>query len=105
MANWLGTTSSPSLLRNHLVRNAPCCSQKIEINDKADESPVTRADLEIETALRRAILERYPDHSIFGEEFGLTLGTGDDRRFLWVLDPIDGTLSFITGDRNNDAPF
>ncbi|KQT85281.1 histidinol-phosphatase [Aurantimonas sp. Leaf443] len=60
---------------------------------KADESPVTAADKAIESALRTAIEERYPEHGIFGEETGRT---GSQDR-VWVLDPIDGTKSFITG--------
>ena len=55
---------------------------------------MTIADREAEKLLRRRIGERYPDHAIVGEEFG-----SDDRkaRFRWILDPIDGTNSFIRG--------
>ncbi|MFG1416795.1 histidinol-phosphatase [Xanthobacter sp. V0B-10] len=60
---------------------------------KADESPVTIADKAIEAALREAIAARFPGHAILGEEAGMT--GGDDH--LWVIDPIDGTKSFITG--------
>ncbi|MFG1477068.1 inositol monophosphatase family protein [Xanthobacter sp. V4C-4] len=60
---------------------------------KADESPVTVADKAIEAALRAAILARFPGHAILGEEAGMT----GDGHLLWVLDPIDGTKSFITG--------
>src|SRR5688572_2549237 len=60
---------------------------------KADDSPVTVADRAIEQTLRAAIAERYPDDGILGEEMGRL--EGRDR--LWVLDPIDGTKSFITG--------
>jgi len=60
---------------------------------KADASPVTLADQAIEAALRAAIAARFPAHAILGEEAGLT--TGDEH--LWVVDPIDGTKSFITG--------
>lgn len=61
---------------------------------KADESPVTIADRETEAALRQAIAARFPDHGIFGEEFG---SEGLERDTLWVIDPIDGTKSFISG--------
>jgi len=64
------------------------------IEQKSDESPVTVADRETETALRRAIAARFPDHGIFGEEFG---SEGLEREFVWVIDPIDGTKSFISG--------
>lgn len=60
---------------------------------KADDSPVTAADRAIEEALRATIEKHYPEHGIFGEELG-HLDRGDK---LWVLDPIDGTKSFVTG--------
>ena len=62
---------------------------------KADESPVTRADREVEETLRTLIRRRYPQHSVTGEEFGLS-GSAK-ARWRWVLDPIDGTKSFVTG--------
>ncbi len=66
----------------------------LQVDLKADESPVTRADREVETALRQAIAEHYPDHGIFGEEFG---ASQPDAEFTWSVDPIDGTRSFISG--------
>ena len=60
---------------------------------KADESPVTLADRNAELAMRRLIEKKYPSHGIVGEEFGTVRG---DAEFVWVLDPIDGTKSFIT---------
>jgi len=61
---------------------------------KADASPVTIADRETETRLREMIEAAYPDHGIFGEEHG---SVRTDAEFVWVLDPIDGTQSFVTG--------
>jgi len=61
---------------------------------KADRSPVTVADRESETLLRQRIEEKYPAHGILGEEFGVTRPDADLR---WLLDPIDGTQSFIRG--------
>jgi len=55
--------------------------------------PVTEADREAERAIRAIISAEYPDHSILGEEFGVT-GNGPIR---WVLDPVDGTRPFICG--------
>lgn len=66
----------------------------LAIEDKADESPVTRADKEGEIKLRELIEARYPDHGIVGEEFG---ATRPDADYVWSLDPIDGTKAFITG--------
>ena len=56
--------------------------------------PVTIADRDAETAIRALIEERYPDHGILGEEHGTKAGTS---ALTWVLDPIDGTRSFIAG--------
>lgn len=47
--------------------------------------------------MRQLIADAFPDHGIFGEEHGLKAGTGDGADYVWVLDPIDGTKSFITG--------
>lgn len=62
---------------------------------KSDRSPVTLADQEIEQLIRGAIEARYPDDGVFGEETGVT---GLERHRLWVVDPIDGTGSFATGN-------
>jgi myo-inositol-1(or 4)-monophosphatase len=67
---------------------------RLDIIDKADESPVTIADREVEAAMRKRIGERYPGHGILGEEHGRA---ATDAEFVWVLDPIDGTRSFISG--------
>lgn len=56
--------------------------------------PVTEADRAAERAIRALIRETYPDHGIVGEEFGVE---NADSRHVWVIDPIDGTRSFICG--------
>ena len=66
----------------------------IAVETKADASPVTIADREIERTLRDMIAARFPDHGVFGEEHG---AASLDRDFVWVIDPIDGTKSFIAG--------
>jgi len=66
----------------------------IPVDDKQDKSPVTQADREIERVLRDMIAKQFPTHGIFGEEFGVE---NADAEFVWCLDPIDGTKSFITG--------
>lgn len=68
--------------------------KEFEVISKADNSPVTIADRETEQIIRQEILKRYPKHGIIGEEFGRT---NEDSRIQWVLDPIDGTKSFIHG--------
>jgi inositol-phosphate phosphatase/L-galactose 1-phosphate phosphatase/histidinol-phosphatase len=72
----------------------PYFRQKIAVDDKADASPVTIADREAEQAMRALIEARFPEDGIFGEEFGTVR---EDAEFVWVLDPIDGTKSFISG--------
>jgi histidinol-phosphatase len=66
----------------------------LAIEDKADQSPVTVADRAAERAMRELIERRFPDHGIVGEEFGQVRA---EAEFVWVLDPIDGTKSFISG--------
>ena len=70
--------------------------QNPQTSQKADQSPVTIADQQIETALRDVITATFPDDVIQGEEFGMT-GNCDLPRFCWVIDPIDGTKAFISG--------
>lgn len=61
---------------------------------KSDVSPVTEADREAERVMREMIEARFPDHGILGEELGTVR---EHAEYVWVLDPIDGTKSFITG--------
>ncbi|MDA0781082.1 MAG: histidinol-phosphatase [Rickettsiales bacterium] len=64
------------------------------IETKDDESPVTIADREAETSIREFINKEYPEHGIIGEEFG---EENINARYKWIIDPIDGTLSFMIG--------
>jgi histidinol-phosphatase len=66
----------------------------VEVIRKQDASPVTLADQEAEWIIREKILEKFPDHGIIGEEHGKV---NPDARIQWILDPIDGTVSFIHG--------
>lgn len=76
----------------------PYFRQGIRVEDKTpgDDGfdPVTEADRAAEAAIRRAIVETWPDHGILGEEGGFD-GAGAD--LTWVIDPIDGTRGFISG--------
>jgi len=72
----------------------PYFRQPLAVDDKPDLSPVTIADRAAEMAMRRLIARHFPEHGIFGEEFGRER---EDAPFTWVLDPIDGTKSFISG--------
>ncbi len=66
----------------------------VNIETKPDNSPVTIADKKTEEFLRESIIKEFPDHGILGEEFG---EVNPDAEYKWVLDPVDGTKSFISG--------
>ncbi|KAG1366268.1 bifunctional phosphatase IMPL2, chloroplastic [Cocos nucifera] len=70
--------------------------QSFEILDKEDLSPVTIADRDAEESMVSILLENFPSHAIFGEENGWRCKE-KSADYVWVLDPIDGTKSFITG--------
>jgi len=68
--------------------------RSFELQFKSDDSPVTNADRNAERTIRNLINKHFPDHGIIGEEFGTE---NEDSDIVWVLDPIDGTQSFIHG--------
>lgn len=68
--------------------------QALLIESKPDKSPVTIADKKTEEAIRSELTKAFPDHGIVGEEFGEEAA---NRDFVWTIDPIDGTRSFIRG--------
>jgi len=72
----------------------PYFRAEINIEHKEDSSPVTIADKNAEEAMRKTIVDEYPEHGIIGEEFG---SYKVDAEYKWVLDPIDGTKSFVCG--------
>lgn len=72
----------------------PFFRQGVGADLKGDMSPVTIADRAAELAMRAVLAQRFPDHGVLGEEYGLERETA---RYCWVLDPIDGTRAFITG--------
>jgi histidinol-phosphatase len=66
----------------------------VEVSLKHDATPVTRADVEAEEVIRRAITSAFPDHGFHGEETGRR---AEDAEYQWLVDPIDGTRSFVRG--------
>ena len=68
--------------------------RRVSVEQKSDLSPVTEADRAVEEKLRLMISEKFPSHGIVGEEFE---NTQENFEYKWVLDPIDGTKSFIAG--------
>ena len=69
----------------------------VKVQLKADQSPVTEADVKSEEAIRAILSERFPSYGFYGEETGRARGDGEH---LWLVDPIDGTKSFV-----RDCPF
>lgn len=67
---------------------------EFEVEIKPDQSPVTIADVETEETIKRIILDAFPDHGFFGEETGKV---NEDADYNWLIDPIDGTKSFVRG--------
>ncbi len=69
-------------------------SEKLEVATKTDKSFVTSLDTQLERILRDAILKRYPNHGIIGEELGTI---NPSAEFIWTIDPIDGTEELVYG--------
>ena len=88
-ANFLADESSKII--NHYFR------KKINIDFKHDSSPVTIADQNTELKIRELISSKYPSHGILGEEYEQI---NKEAEFVWVIDPIDGTRSFIAGHKD-----
>lgn len=72
----------------------PRFRRKLSVADKPDGTPVTDVDKAVEALLRRRIHAAFPEHGVIGEEEG---GERHEAEWVWVIDPIDGTLSFILG--------
>ena len=72
----------------------PYLDATLKVDLKADRSPVTEADVAAEEIIHRTIGERFPDHGFYGEETGQS---GEGSEYLWLVDPIDGTKSFVRG--------
>jgi histidinol phosphatase-like enzyme (inositol monophosphatase family) len=65
----------------------------LEVELKADQTPVTMADRGAEKLMREMIHAKFPGHGIIGEEFG---SENEEAEFVWVLDPVDGTKAFAS---------
>lgn len=72
----------------------PFFRSDLQIELKADQSPVTEADRAAEQVIVETLQQWFPDYGVLGEEFGAQSGTADAR---WIIDPIDGTNNFIRG--------
>jgi histidinol-phosphatase len=76
---------------------APLFRANLAVEFKADRSPVTEADRRAEQAIHAVLAERFPDYAFYGEETG---HHGDASKPMWLVDPLDGTKSFV-----RDTPF
>lgn len=72
----------------------PAFRSGFEVRYKADASPVTAIDEGAEQAIKTVLRQHFPDHGYYGEEFGRENAEAD---YLWLIDPIDGTKSFVRG--------
>jgi histidinol phosphatase-like enzyme (inositol monophosphatase family) len=79
------------------VINPYFAKRSLKVEHKADASPVTVADRQAEATMRECITRTFPLHSIYGEEFGVGGAQPESSSYRWILDPIDGTKSFISG--------
>jgi histidinol-phosphatase len=77
--------AAADVIRRHYRRNA-------RVTIKADRTPVTEADVEAERVIRGVLETRFPTHGFHGEETG---SRALDAEYLWLVDPIDGTKSFV----------
>ena len=76
--------AAAEVIRRHYERG-------VTVETKADDTPVTIADRDAETAIKDVLRRSFPDHAFFGEEHGRE----GDSEFLWLIDPIDGTKAFV----------
>ncbi len=79
-------------LSRAIIREETSRPRKVTV--KSDATPVTPTDKKVELALRAAIEQAFPEHGIVGEEYD---DLNADSDYIWVLDPIDGTMAFIAG--------
>ncbi len=92
LASALDAALQAARLSAELIRHYYHGNFDVEI--KADRTPVTVADRESEAIIRQTLLDAFPEHGFYGEETGTSKG---DAEYLWLVDPIDGTKSFVAG--------
>lgn len=92
LQHWLDTAREAAARAGEIIRRYG--DRGFSVRHKADRSPVTEADEAAEQAIRELITERHPEHRVVGEELG---GTIDPEGVNWLVDPLDGTKSFVRG--------
>ena len=92
-AHWRDAAHELADIADELTMSA--FRRRLDVRTKADGSWVTAVDEGVESALRAAIADRFPDHAVLGEESGRQ---GPTDAPTWVIDPIDGTTNFVKGN-------
>lgn len=92
MQEWLAAAREAAEVAGDVI--ARHASKGVAEERKSDDSPVTAADREAEQAIRAIISAACPGHGFVGEEFG---GSDEAAEYLWLVDPLDGTKSFVRG--------
>jgi len=95
-SNWLEIQAITPILQKAGQATLQHFRSSLSIENKAGPGafdPVTQADKLAESIIREGLAEKFPDHAILGEEFGGEIGEG----WTWIIDPIDGTRSFMSG--------
>jgi myo-inositol-1(or 4)-monophosphatase len=92
VAEWLAVAHAALDAAGAAIR--PYFRAGVAAEQKLDQSPVTIADRAAENIIRAALQASFPYHGLLGEEFG---EENADARYVWAIDPIDGTRAFITG--------
>lgn len=90
LQNCVVTAKRAAKSAEQIIKRYYKCSPETQI--KADLSPVTQADLECEEVIKQVLAAQYPEFGFYGEETGKS---DKDSDFLWLVDPIDGTKSFV----------
>lgn len=85
-----------TLVQSALAVIIPNFLAGIQVDEKSNHTPVTKADRGAEGAMRKMIEDKYPHHGVYGEELGIKEASGPYPRYRWILDPIDGTRAFIS---------
>ncbi len=97
MHQFLTIATKAARRAGNIINRASLELEKVQVARKGAHDFVTDIDRASENAIIEIIHEAYPEHSILGEETGLTKGTKSEPEFQWIIDPLDGTKNFIHG--------
>ncbi|WP_293775408.1 inositol monophosphatase family protein [uncultured Oxalicibacterium sp.] len=80
-----------------VINRASFDLDRIKVTEKKPNDFVTEVDQAAEQAIIEVLLNAYPDHAILAEESGASANLHDEKEFVWIIDPLDGTTNFIHG--------